>query len=59
MKFLETELEKINDSDLTPENRIKKKQFIKLAKLLSYLPIQDSQNFKKVFDMYRLPLAKL
>lgn len=53
MKYLTNELNKLSDEALSPENRFKKKHFIKVAELLSHTPIKDAQNFKKVYDMHR------
>lgn len=57
MKFLENELNSIKDNMLSPEQILKKKHFLKLVKLVSYVPIQDAQNFKKIYDLYKIPLA--
>ena len=59
MKYLENQLMSIKDEDLSPEEKIKKKHFKKLAKLLSYIPIEDSHNFKKVYDLYKVPYIKI
>ena len=54
MKFLLNELNKINDEDLSKQDLIKKKYFKKLIHLLSYLPIEDAHNFKKIYDIYKV-----
>ncbi len=53
MKLLSNELSKLEEDNLNPENKYKKKYFIKLIDYLSHLPIKDAQNFKKVYDIHK------
>jgi|JI9StandDraft_1071089.scaffolds.fasta_scaffold499367_1 hypothetical protein len=56
MNYIENQLKSFKDSDLSPEEILKKKHFIRLAKLIAYIPIEDSQNLKKIYDMYSIKL---
>lgn len=53
MKYFLNNLKSIEDDSLTPENKFKKKHFEKLISLIGHLPIKDSQNFKKIFDLHK------
>jgi hypothetical protein len=53
MEFLKEELGNIKDEELSPSNRLKKKQLMRLAEICGKMRITDSQNLKHVFDMYR------
>ena len=58
MEFIKSELENINDGDLGPTNRLKKKHLIRLADVCGRMRILDSQNLKQVFDIFRHPDVK-
>lgn len=58
MHFLKNELSRIEEEVLSPELRLKRKHLRRLADLVSHLTIQDAQNFKKVYDMYKEPPVK-
>lgn len=53
MKYFLNTLNLIEEDSLTPENKFKKRHFEKLISLIGHLPIKDSQNFKKIFDLHK------
>ena len=58
MEFLKEELKRIDDSQLSPGNKIKKKCLMRLADVVGKMRITDSQNLKQVFNLYKNPNIK-
>jgi len=58
MEYLKNELTNINEEELSPLNRIKRKHLIRLAEICGKMRITDSQNLKSVFDKFKQPSIK-
>lgn len=58
MESLKREIEKINDDNLSPTNKLKKKQLYKIADICSKIRIADSQNLLEIFDTFKNPTIK-
>ncbi len=53
MEFIKKEIENIDESKLSPANKLKKKHLIRIAELCANYRLVDSQNLKQVFDMFK------
>jgi hypothetical protein len=58
MEYIKNELSNINDDELSPANRLKKKHLIRVADICGRMRVTDSQNLKEVFDMFKHPTIK-
>lgn len=58
MEYLKNELSNLNEEELSPLNRIKRKHLIRLAEICGKMRITDSQNLKSVFDKFKQPSIK-
>lgn len=56
MNYLENQLNLFKESELSPEEDLKRKHLIRLVKLIAYIPIEDSHNLKKIYDMFSVKL---
>jgi hypothetical protein len=58
MEYLKNELSNLNEEELSPLNRIKRKHLIRMAEICGKMRITDSQNLKSVFDKFKQPSIK-
>ena len=58
MEYLKNELRNLNEEELSPLNRIKRKHLIRMAEICGKMRITDSQNLKSVFDKFKQPSIK-
>lgn len=58
MEYIKEELEKIQDEELSPANRLKKKHLIKVSDVIGKMRVTDSQNLKRVFEVNKHPSIK-
>jgi hypothetical protein len=53
MNYIKSEVEGIDEENLSPANRLKKKYMLRVANICSRMNIIDSQNLKQVFDRFK------
>ncbi len=58
MEYIKEELKKIDEENLSPSNRLKRKHLIRVADVLARTRVLDSQNLKKVLDLFKHACVK-
>ncbi len=58
MEYIKSDLNSIEESQLSPANRLKRKHLIRVIDVCAKMRITDSMNLKQVYDLFKSPNVK-